>query len=88
MVEMPKTPVVITGVFNDVTQDDVDTLGQEWFLQNDPEYGNCAKFQIRWGAPDESGVKYSFSNKLNDWKKGGLEDGILFFKVDYLYLSD
>lgn len=64
-------PVIITGVFNDVTQEDIDTLGQEWLLQNDPQFGNCAKFQIRWENPDESGVKYSFSNKINDWKKGG-----------------
>lgn len=65
------TPVIITGVFNDVTQDDIETLGQEWQLLNDPEFGECAKFQIRWETPDESGVKYSFSNKTNDWKKGG-----------------
>ncbi|MBB1385801.1 AAA family ATPase [Pseudoalteromonas sp. SG45-5] len=66
-----ENPIIITGVFNDVTQDDIDTLGQEWYLQNDPEFGDCAKFQIRWEAPDESGVKYSFSNKTYEWKKGG-----------------
>ncbi len=64
-------PVIITGIFKDVTQDDIDTLGQEWYVQNDPEFGDCAKFQIRWGSPDENGDKYSFSNKINDWKKGG-----------------
>ncbi|MFQ2148793.1 ATP-dependent nuclease [Aeromonas jandaei] len=64
-------PIVITGIFNDVTQDDIDTLGQEWYIENDPEFGNCAKFQIRWETPDENGVKFSFSNKTNDWKKGG-----------------
>lgn len=66
-----KKPIVITGIFNDVTQDDIDILGQEWYLQNDPEFGACAKFQIRWETPDENGAKYSFSNKTNDWKKGG-----------------
>ncbi|KAB8313228.1 ATP-dependent endonuclease [Erwinia endophytica] len=64
-------PVVITGIFNDITKEDIDTLGQEWHLQNDPEFGDCAKFQIRWETPDEDGFKYSFSNKINDWKKGG-----------------
>lgn len=64
-------PIVITGIFNDVTQDDIDTLGQEWYIENDPEFGNCAKFQIRWETPDENGVKFSFSNKTNGWKKGG-----------------
>jgi predicted ATP-dependent endonuclease of OLD family len=64
-------PVIITGIFNDVTQDDIAILGQEWHLKDDPEFGECAKFQIRWESPDENGVKYSFSNKTNDWKKGG-----------------
>ena len=64
-------PIIINGIFNDVTQDDIDTLGQEWYLQNDLEFGDCAKFQIRWEIPGESGAKYSFSNKTNDWKKGG-----------------
>ncbi|MFQ1733264.1 ATP-dependent nuclease [Aeromonas veronii] len=64
-------PIVITGIFNDVTQDDINTLGQEWYIENDPEFGNCAKFQIRWETPDENGIKFSFSNKTNDWKKGG-----------------
>ncbi|RLZ07203.1 endonuclease [Acinetobacter sp. 2JN-4] len=64
-------PVIITGIFNDVTQDDIASLGQEWYLQDDPEFGECAKFQIRWESPDENGVKYSFSNKTNDWKRGG-----------------
>lgn len=64
-------PIVITGVFSDITQDDIDMLGQEWYLDNEPDFGACAKFQIRWSEPDVSGVKYSFSNKTNDWKKGG-----------------
>ncbi|TFF77780.1 endonuclease [Aeromonas taiwanensis] len=64
-------PIVITGIFNEVTQDDIDALGQEWYIENDPEFGSCAKFQIRWETPDDNGVKYSFSNKTNDWKKGG-----------------
>ncbi|MCG7536268.1 AAA family ATPase [Pseudoalteromonas sp. OOF1S-7] len=67
----PSTPIIITGIFTDVTQEDIDTLGQEWFLQNDPEFGDCAKFQIRWETPEENGAKYSFSNKTMDWKKGG-----------------
>ena len=64
-------PVHITGVFTELTQDDIDTLGQEWKLDNDPEFGACAKFQIRWNEPDSKGIKYSFSNQSNDWKKGG-----------------
>lgn len=64
-------PITITGVFTDVTDDDVEAIGQEWLLTDDPDYGGCAKFQIRWEGAGESGVKYSFSNSTNDWKKGG-----------------
>lgn len=65
------TPIVITGVFTEITPDDINTFGQEWHIQNDPEFGECAKFQIRWETPGVNGVKYSFSNQTNDWKKGG-----------------
>jgi putative ATP-dependent endonuclease of OLD family len=64
-------PICITGVFTDITSEDIDAFGQEWYLSGDPEFGDCAKFQIRWESPDEEGIKYSFSNKTNDWKKGG-----------------
>lgn len=64
-------PIIITGIFNEITQDDIDTLGQEWYLHDDPEFGNCSKFQIRWEKPDENGIKYSFSNITNNWIKGG-----------------
>lgn len=64
-------PIVITGIFTELTEDDIDILGQEWLHEGDPEFGECAKFQIRWNEPDSNGVKYSFSNQTNDWKKGG-----------------
>lgn len=64
-------PIEITGVFVDITEDDIETLGQEWLLEDDPEYGRCAKFQVRWDQPDEKGVKYSFSNLTGDFKRGG-----------------
>ncbi len=66
-----RNPITITGVFTEITTGDIESLGQEWMLSNDPEFGCCAKFQIRWDSADESGTKYSFSNKINDWKKGG-----------------
>jgi predicted ATP-dependent endonuclease of OLD family len=64
-------PVEITGVFNDITDDDVSILGKEWFLESDKEFGACAKFKFRWEEPDKKGEKYSYSNKNNEWKKGG-----------------
>lgn len=63
--------IIITGVFKDITQDDINTLGKEWHLENDHEFGNCAKFQIRWEIPDENGTKLSYSNQTNSWKPGG-----------------
>ncbi|HEY3986965.1 ATP-dependent nuclease [Cedecea sp.] len=64
-------PIEITGVFVDITQDDIDTIGREWHITDDPDFGECAKFKVVWSKADESGKKYSFSNKVNDWKEGG-----------------
>ncbi|EGR1582534.1 AAA family ATPase [Vibrio parahaemolyticus] len=66
-----KIPIEITGVFVDLTHEDVEALGQEWLLEDDPEYGRCAKFQVRWDTPDEKGAKYSFSNVTHAFKRGG-----------------
>ncbi|MEM9670696.1 MAG: AAA family ATPase [Pseudomonadota bacterium] len=66
-----ESPIIITGVFTDLTDEDVDKVGKEWVVQADIEYGDCAKFQIRWEEPGEKGTKYSFSNITKDWKKGG-----------------
>lgn len=64
-------PITITGVFTELTAEDIDSIGKEWEIAADPEFGQCAKFQIRWEKPDEDGTKFSFSNVSNDWKKGG-----------------
>jgi predicted ATP-dependent endonuclease of OLD family len=64
-------PICITGVCTDLTADDISAIGQEWCIEADENFGHCAKFQIRWHEPDESGVKYSFSKKTNAWVKGG-----------------
>jgi len=65
------TPICITGIFTEITENDIDALGKEWLLLDDNDFGNCAKFQIRWETPDEKGEKYSFSNQSNKWIKGG-----------------
>ena len=64
-------PVVITGVFTDISEDDKNKIGQEWVLENDSEFGNCAKFEVRWSSPGIAGEKYSFSSEIDDWKPGG-----------------
>lgn len=66
-----KNSVEITGVFTSLTAADIDAIGKEWSIVGDPDFGDCAKFQIRWDKPDESGSKYSYSNITNAWKKGG-----------------
>ncbi len=64
-------PIVLTGIFTELTDEDIEAVGKEWALTGDAAFGDCAKFQIRWESPDEKGQKYSFSNVENDWKKGG-----------------
>jgi len=64
-------PIELTGVFTEVTDEDIEAIGKEWILTGDKVFGDCAKFQIRWEEPDVKGIKYSFSNETNDWKKGG-----------------
>lgn len=66
-----KLPITITGVFTELTEQDIQLIGKEWEISADLKFGQCAKFQIRWEKPDEDGSKYSFSNIINDWKKGG-----------------
>ena len=64
-------PISITGVFNDISSDDLDSIGQEWLITSDPEFGDCAKFKFVWSKADEKAEKFSFSNKTNAFKPGG-----------------
>lgn len=66
-----KLTATITGVFTEITPADINSIGKEWIISGDVDFGECAKFQIRWEKPDEDGEKFSFSNITNDWKKGG-----------------
>ncbi|RFP12184.1 ATP-dependent endonuclease [Duganella sp. BJB475] len=64
-------PISITGIFTDVTAEDVETIGKEWLIEDDCDFRKCAKFKFVWNKPEEEGEKFSFSNVTNDWKKGG-----------------
>lgn len=64
-------PISITGVFSEISSDDLDSIGQEWLITGDPEFGDCAKFKFVWSKADEKANKYSFSNKTNAFKAGG-----------------
>ncbi|WP_394165527.1 AAA family ATPase [Neptunomonas phycophila] len=64
-------PISIIGVFTELSAEDINSIGQEWLLRDDIEFGDCAKFKIVWTKADENGSKYSFSNQTNQWKPGG-----------------
>ncbi|WP_312438259.1 AAA family ATPase [Janthinobacterium sp.] len=64
-------PISITGVFSDITPEDIDIVGKEWVIEGDEDFGRCAKFKFLWSKVDEDGEKFSFSSITNDWKKGG-----------------
>lgn len=64
-------PISITGVFTEISAEDIDSIGQEWLITDDSEFGDCAKFKFIWSKADEKAKKYSFSNKTNDFKPGG-----------------
>jgi len=64
-------PVEIIGIFNDISEEDIEALGKEWLIEADVDFGDCVKFKYRWEEPDKKGEKFSFSNKTNEWKKGG-----------------
>lgn len=64
-------PISITGVFTEITPEDVDAIGKEWVIESDTEFGRCAKFKVLWSKVDEDGEKFSFSGITNEWKKGG-----------------
>lgn len=64
-------PISITGVFNDISSDDIESIGQEWLISGDSEFGDCTKVKFFWSKADEKAKKYSFSNKINNFKLGG-----------------
>lgn len=64
-------PISITGIFTEISNDDIDSIGQEWLISGDPEFGDCAKFKFVWSKADTNAQKFSFSNKTNDFKLGG-----------------
>ena len=64
-------PISITGIFTEISEEDIETIGQEWLINDDPEFGDCAKFKFVWSEVDQKAQKYSFSNQTNDFKPGG-----------------
>lgn len=63
--------VEISGVFVDLTQKDVDTIGAKW-RHEDILFGPCIKVMWRWRTPDVKGDKFSWDPDAGDWIPGGV----------------
>ncbi|EKD9930674.1 AAA family ATPase [Escherichia coli] len=66
-------PVIMTGVFTDITVEDETAIGKKW-KHNDPVYGECIKFRWVWNAPGESAKKEAFdpTKGQGEFVAGGL----------------
>lgn len=52
-------PVIMTGIFTDISADDEASIGKKW-KHNDPIYGECVKFRWVWKVPGEQAKKEAF----------------------------
>jgi putative ATP-dependent endonuclease of the OLD family len=69
--ENPTNNINIEGVFIDLTQDDIDTIGQSW-KHTDVHYGDCIRVKWEWTQPDQKGEKYSWNPTDKTWVRGGV----------------
>jgi putative ATP-dependent endonuclease of the OLD family len=64
-------PVEITGVFDQLTPDDEETIGKKWTLA-DAHFGECVKVRWIWKKPNEKGQKQSYNPTTNQFEDGGV----------------
>lgn len=64
-------PIAITGIFTELSDADLDTLGKKW-QHDDTEYGSCIKVRWVWTKPGEKGQKQAFNPETKDFEDGGL----------------
>lgn len=67
----PLAPIEITGVFTELSADDVETLGKKW-LHTDSEHGDCIKVRWIWRKPGEKGQKQSYDPSKLAFEDGGV----------------
>ena len=67
----PDNTVSISGVFGDLSPEDLETIGQKWKYV-DEQYGECIRVKWEWIAPGMKGQKYSWDPEVNDWTAGGM----------------
>jgi predicted ATP-dependent endonuclease of OLD family len=68
--EDQKMPVEITGIFDSLTKDDLDVIGEKW-AHEDCDYGTCIKVRWVWSQAGEKGKKQSFDPTIGDFIDGG-----------------
>jgi putative ATP-dependent endonuclease of OLD family len=64
-------PVEITGVFDQLTSEDEETIGKKWTLA-DTHFGDCVKVRWIWKKPNEKGQKQSYNPATNQFEDGGV----------------
>lgn len=64
-------PVEITGVFDQLTPEDEETIGKKWTLA-DAHFGDCVKVRWIWKKPNEKGQKQSYNPATNQFEDGGV----------------
>lgn len=67
----PLAPIEITGVFTELSADDVETLGKKW-RHTDSEYGDCIKVRWIWKKPGEKAQKQSYDPNKLAFEDGGV----------------
>ena len=65
------SPIEISGIFSDITDEDKIQIGEKWIF-NHPDYNECIKYKYVWEKENTKGVKYSWNNEEEQWKKGGM----------------
>ncbi|WP_415313842.1 ATP-dependent nuclease [Clostridium perfringens] len=65
------SPIEISGIFSDITEEDKVQIGEKWIFSH-PDYNKCIKYKYVWKKEDTKGVKYSWNNNEKKWEKGGM----------------
>lgn len=65
------SPIEITGIFSDVSAEDLEVLGKAW-LHQDEVHGDCIKVRWIWKSPGQKGQKESFDPSSGTFVQGGV----------------
>jgi len=63
-------PIVIEGVFVDITEEDTNTMGVAC-VHNDPEYGQAIRVKFQWTRAEEEGEKFTYNGTTGSFQPGG-----------------